>query len=335
MARYDDDDDRGGRYGSAYAGRASWSEHGGRYGGRERGWDDEDDSRSPGGRSLTGQRFEEFDEELGGARRGFSAMDSDERDSWAGGPGYQESHGPSSRSYDRERPYGRSPGGARYDDDDNRGRDRYSNERGERGWGSERSRREDDDVERGSYGSYGRASSRSDFDRGGSSDRWSGGERWSSGARSSSRDRSSGGGFSSGRDRSWGSERTSDRERSRDWDQDDDDRRGWILEGGSRRDEGGSRRDDDRRSDGRRGFAAMDPERRRELASRGGRASHGGGRERSWDDDRARGRSSQGSRYEDEQRGESRRGFAAMDPRRQREISRMGGRASHQRDRDR
>lgn len=79
-------------------------------------------------------------------------------------------------------------------------------------------------------------------------------------------------------------------------------------------------------SGSRRGFAAMDPEERREIARRGGEASHGG-----------RGRVGR-SRYEDEERGfrsrgrggDGRRGFAAMDPEEQREIARMGGEASHE-----
>ncbi len=50
----------------------------------------------------------------------------------------------------------------------------------------------------------------------------------------------------------------------------------------------------------RRGFASMDPEEQRKIASRGGRAKHRGPR-----------------------------GFAAMDPEEQREIASRGGRASH------
>jgi len=110
-----------------------------------------------------------------------------------------------------------------------------------------------------------------------------------------------------------------------------------------RRDEYGrftSDDDDDRsRGSSRRGFAAMDPERRREIARMGGEASHGG-RGRDWDDDERYGRSSGGYRgqsrqfgydeYDDDYgRGSSRRGFASMDPDRQREIASMGGRASH------
>ena len=78
-----------------------------------------------------------------------------------------------------------------------------------------------------------------------------------------------------------------------------------------------------------RGFAAMDPQRQREIASMGGRASHGG-RGRDWeeDDDRS-GRSHFGesrgrSPYDDDdedRRGRSplRRGFTSMDAERHRE----------------
>ena len=298
MARYDDDDDRGGPYGGAYAERArGWEAN--PHGRRDRDWDDEDDSyRRPGGRSLRGQGFAEYDEELGGARRGFSSMDSDDQGqgSWMNGPGYQESHGRDWRDYDRERRYSSSDYGepsrygvgARYDDEDNRGRDRYwPSERGERGeWSSQRSRYDDD----GERSSYGRGWS-SEFDR------------------------------SSERSRSYG--------RAPDWDDYDDDRRGWISGPSSwRRDQYGSgqreQHGDVRRDEGR-GFASMDPERRRELASRGGRASARSRR----DDDRQDSRRSESSRYDDDRRGDSRRGFAAMDPRRQRQIARMGGRASH------
>jgi len=48
----------------------------------------------------------------------------------------------------------------------------------------------------------------------------------------------------------------------------------------------------------KRGFAAMDPEKQREIASKGGRSSHV-------------------------------KGFATMDPEKQREIARKGGLSSH------
>jgi general stress protein YciG len=50
----------------------------------------------------------------------------------------------------------------------------------------------------------------------------------------------------------------------------------------------------------------------------------GGSRERDYEDDIERGSS------REEPSGRSRRGFAAMDPEEQREIARMGGRASHE-----
>ena len=37
----------------------------------------------------------------------------------------------------------------------------------------------------------------------------------------------------------------------------------------------------DRQNTSSRGFAAMDPEKQRQIASKGGRSSHGGGRSRS------------------------------------------------------
>lgn len=90
---------------------------------------------------------------------------------------------------------------------------------------------------------------------------------------------------------------------------------------------------------GRRGFAAMDPDEQREIASMGGRASHGGGRGRSSS------RSDEDYGYEDEDesdddyssssrssgRGSSSggRGFAGMSDEEHRRISAKGGRASH------
>lgn len=65
----------------------------------------------------------------------------------------------------------------------------------------------------------------------------------------------------------------------------------------------------------KRGFASMDEEKQREIASKGGKASHGG------DNDKG-----------DENKGEtdtSKRGFASMDEEKQREIARKGGKASH------
>src|SRR5438132_540779 len=99
-----------------------------------------------------------------------------------------------------------------------------------------------------------------------------------------------------------------------------------------------SDRDSDRRGSGRgrQGFASMDPEEQREIASMGGRASHGGrGRDYYDDDESSSRRSSSGrssSRDDDDERGGSgrgRQGFASMDPEERREIASMGGRASH------
>jgi general stress protein YciG len=122
-----------------------------------------------------------------------------------------------------------------------------------------------------------------------------------------------------------------------------------------------------------RGFAAMDPERQHEIASKGGRAAHESGNAHEWDSEEAAeaGRMSHGersafhhetaahhhtqaARYRaggqhsradlhaeharrhgrdadefGERASRSNRGFAAMDPERQREIAAMGGRASH------
>jgi len=101
----------------------------------------------------------------------------------------------------------------------------------------------------------------------------------------------------------------------------------------------------------------MDPEEQRRIASMGGRASHGGRArdyESDWDEDR--GYQSRGRDYEEDydydedegyggweedeeedfgssrrsaREGSSRRGFASMNPREQRRIASMGGRASH------
>src|ERR1041385_3503435 len=59
-----------------------------------------------------------------------------------------------------------------------------------------------------------------------------------------------------------------------------------------------------------RGFAAMDEEKQREIAQKGGEASHGG---------KSGGGQSSGQR-----------GFAAMDEERQREIASQGGKAAHE-----
>lgn len=63
----------------------------------------------------------------------------------------------------------------------------------------------------------------------------------------------------------------------------------------------------------KRGFGSMDEDKQREIASKGGQASHGGG---------GGGGMSESSN--------SNRGFAAMDPDKQREIASKGGKAAHE-----
>src|SRR5688572_2960284 len=225
MARYDDEDDRRGSWGSSYSDRPRPSHSGW----RDRDWDDEDDSyRAPGGRSLQG--YQERDEELGGARRGFYSLERDVDDEGApmSHPGYPESHGRDWRDYERERPRG-SHGqgqGARYDDEDNRRRDRSREGERRPEWSSERPRYEDDDVERAGYG---RGWSPMDSDARGQYARGQYGER------------------------SWSG-------RARDW-YEDEDRRGWILERPSWRQDP---RGDERRRD------------ERDFADRGGYSSYRG-----------------------------------------------------------
>ena len=81
----------------------------------------------------------------------------------------------------------------------------------------------------------------------------------------------------------------------------------------------------------------MDPEQQREIASMGGRASHGG-RGRFYEDEgdyRGLTRYSQSHNDSDredqgrEDRGGNHRGFASMDPEERREIARRGGQSSN------
>jgi general stress protein YciG len=79
---------------------------------------------------------------------------------------------------------------------------------------------------------------------------------------------------------------------------------------------------------GGRGFAGMDPQRQREISAEGGRASHGGhGGGQQGGGESAKKQSSQQDSGRGQQ-GEG-RGFAGMDPQRQREIASEGGRAAH------
>ncbi len=81
-----------------------------------------------------------------------------------------------------------------------------------------------------------------------------------------------------------------------------------------------------RRVSSRRGFAAMDPKRQREIAAEGGRAPHRGPRGfAAMEENEQREIASEGGRAP--RRGP--RGFAAMDPAEQREIASEGGRAPH------
>lgn len=72
----------------------------------------------------------------------------------------------------------------------------------------------------------------------------------------------------------------------------------------------------------KRGFAAMDPAKRKQVASKGGKISRGGGRTRK----------KQINLSEIDERNtviRNKRGFASMDPERRKEIASVGGRASH------
>ncbi|MBA2746768.1 MAG: general stress protein [Flavisolibacter sp.] len=77
--------------------------------------------------------------------------------------------------------------------------------------------------------------------------------------------------------------------------------------------EGNNNRNDqqDVRQKSRRGFAAMDPERQRQIASEGGRAAHRQGVAHEWTADEAReagrkgGQNSRGSRNRDSRSGEA------------------------------
>jgi hypothetical protein len=75
----------------------------------------------------------------------------------------------------------------------------------------------------------------------------------------------------------------------------------------------------------KRGFASMDEQEQREVASAGGRASRGNAQ--SGNRGGAQGGGNQGNSQSGG--GNSNRGFASMDPQRQREIASEGGRAAH------
>jgi len=84
-----------------------------------------------------------------------------------------------------------------------------------------------------------------------------------------------------------------------------------------------------------RGFASMDPEEQREIASKGGKAAHEQGVAHEFTSEEAReagrkgGQASGGGRSNaSNSGGKSERGFAAMDEDEQKEISRKGGESS-------
>lgn len=119
--------------------------------------------------------------------------------------------------------------------------------------------------------------------------------------------------------------------RDTDYDEYEDEDEGYYADYDEDEDEGYSQSRRGGRGSGRRGFAGMDPERQRRIASMGGRAGHGGRSRDEYEDlDYERGNGGGSSRRSARGgRGTSRRGFAAMDPEKQRRIASMGGRASH------
>ncbi len=92
---------------------------------------------------------------------------------------------------------------------------------------------------------------------------------------------------------------------------------------------------------GKQGFASMDDEKQREIASKGGRTKHKGEppEDQATDADR-RQDSEDDEDDQDDEAGNNRRankgkqGFASMDPEKQREIASKGGRSSHRGDSD-
>lgn len=92
-----------------------------------------------------------------------------------------------------------------------------------------------------------------------------------------------------------------------------------------------------------RGFASMDPDKQREIASEGGKAAHERGTAHEFNSQEAAeagrkgGQASHGGGRGGQQgqhdagggQGSSNRGFASMDPDKQRDIASKGGQASH------
>lgn len=75
----------------------------------------------------------------------------------------------------------------------------------------------------------------------------------------------------------------------------------------------------------KRGFAAMDPEKRREIARKGGNAPHTTRGFAAMDKEEQRKIASKGGKAY-----HKKRGFQAMDPEKQREIAKKGGSALHE-----
>lgn len=80
------------------------------------------------------------------------------------------------------------------------------------------------------------------------------------------------------------------------------------------------------RRGGGRGFAGMDPAKQREIASKGGKAAHAKGTAHEFTSEEARAAGKKGG----EAGGGANRGFAGMDPAKQREIASKGGKAAHE-----
>jgi uncharacterized protein len=96
-------------------------------------------------------------------------------------------------------------------------------------------------------------------------------------------------------------------------------------EAGAAAEEGKSAGGGKRRGGGR-GFAGMDPAKQREIASKGGKAAHAKGTAHEFTSEEAR----EAGRKGGEAGGGANRGFAGMDPAKQREIASKGGKAAHE-----
>jgi uncharacterized protein len=117
---------------------------------------------------------------------------------------------------------------------------------------------------------------------------------------------------------------------------------GWIAHqsGAEKKETAMSEKRDQSKGKEERGFAAMDEEKQREIARKGGEASHGGqgGSQGGSQGNQGGNQGSQGGQGGGNQGGSrgsqsggqgSERGFAAMDEEKQREIAGKGGQAAH------